>query len=49
MPARNLHKAAQTIVVQHSGEFPTTYAEIAVLPGVSRSTAGVVLSLSLGQ
>ncbi|WP_146226679.1 A/G-specific adenine glycosylase [Serratia symbiotica] len=47
--ARNLHKAAQTIVVQHSGEFPTTYADIAALPGIGRSTAGAVLSLALGQ
>lgn len=47
--ARNLHKAAQTILVQHSGEFPTTYADIAALPGVGRSTAGAVLSLALDQ
>lgn len=47
--ARNLHKAAQTIVAQHGGEFPTTFAEIADLPGVGRSTAGAVLSLALGQ
>lgn len=47
--ARNLHKAAQTVVRQHGGEFPTTFEEVAALPGVGRSTAGAVLSLSLGQ
>jgi A/G-specific adenine glycosylase len=47
--ARNLHKAAQTIVAQHGGEFPTTFAEIVDLPGVGRSTAGAILSLALGQ
>ncbi|MEH2919637.1 A/G-specific adenine glycosylase [Samsonia erythrinae] len=47
--ARNLHKAAQTIVSRHGGEFPTTFDEVAALPGVGRSTAGAVLSLSLGQ
>ncbi|MGW1442431.1 A/G-specific adenine glycosylase [Serratia rhizosphaerae] len=47
--ARNLHKAAQTIVAQHGGEFPTSFEEIAALPGIGRSTAGAILSLSLGQ
>jgi A/G-specific adenine glycosylase len=47
--ARNLHKAAQTIVAQHGGEFPTTFEEIHALPGIGRSTAGAVLSLALGQ
>lgn len=42
--ARNLHKAAQTIVAQHNGEFPTTFEEVNALPGVGRSTAGAVLS-----
>lgn len=47
--ARNLHKAAQTIVAQHNGEFPTTFEEVNALSGVGRSTAGAILSLSLGQ
>ncbi|QTF09626.1 A/G-specific adenine glycosylase [Brenneria izadpanahii] len=47
--ARNLHKAAQTIVARHGGEFPMTFDEVADLPGVGRSTAGAILSLSLGQ
>jgi A/G-specific adenine glycosylase len=47
--ARNLHRAAQTIVAQYGGEFPTSFAEIVALPGVGRSTAGAILSLALGQ
>ncbi|MBG6247141.1 MULTISPECIES: NUDIX domain-containing protein [Symbiopectobacterium] len=47
--ARNLHKAAQSIVEQHGGEFPTTLDAVCALPGVGRFTAGAVLSLSLGQ
>lgn len=47
--ARNLHKAAQIIVAQYGGEFPTNFADVVALPGVGRSTAGAILSLSLGQ
>ncbi len=47
--ARNLHKAAQTVVNLHAGEFPTTFEAVAALPGVGRYTAGAVLSLSLAQ
>jgi len=47
--ARNLHKAAQMVTNQHGGVFPETFAEVAALPGVGRSTAGAILSLSLGK
>ncbi|XBS69119.1 A/G-specific adenine glycosylase [Acerihabitans sp. KWT182] len=47
--ARNLHQAAQLIVSRHQGEFPESFADIAALPGIGRSTAGAVLSLALGQ
>lgn len=47
--ARNLHKAAQVIANHHDGVFPTTLDEVMALPGVGRSTAGAVLSLSLSQ
>jgi A/G-specific adenine glycosylase len=43
------HKAAQQVATQHGGEFPQTFDEVAALPGVGRSTAGAILSLSLGQ
>ncbi|ABV86435.1 A/G-specific adenine glycosylase [Shewanella pealeana] len=46
--ARNLHKAAQTMQSQFSGEFPTDFDDVLALPGIGRSTAGAVLSLSLG-
>jgi A/G-specific adenine glycosylase len=47
--ARNLHKAAQQVASLHGGEFPQTFDEVAALPGVGRSTAGAILSLSLGS
>ena len=47
--ARNLHKAAKRVAEQHGGVFPQTFDDVAALPGVGRSTAGAILSLSLGQ
>lgn len=46
---RNLHKAAKQVVEKHGGQFPETFDDVAALPGVGRSTAGAILSLSLGQ
>lgn len=45
--ARNLHKAAQIIRDQYAGEFPTNIEQVIALPGIGRSTAGAILSLSL--
>ncbi|RYV02657.1 A/G-specific adenine glycosylase [Shewanella sp. OPT22] len=47
--ARNLHKAAQIIRDKHQGKFPTQFDDVIELPGIGRSTAGAVLSLSLGK
>ncbi|MGK9175029.1 A/G-specific adenine glycosylase [Yokenella regensburgei] len=47
--ARNLHKAAKQVAEKHGGEFPETFEEVEALPGVGRSTAGAILSLSLGK
>lgn len=47
--ARNLQKAAQALVEQFKGEFPATVDEVATLPGIGRSTAGAILSLSRQQ
>ncbi|MEM9334181.1 MAG: A/G-specific adenine glycosylase [Pseudomonadota bacterium] len=47
--ARNLHRAAQQIRDSHAGRFPRTFDEVAALPGVGRSTAGAILSLSHGD
>ncbi len=46
---RNLHKAAIMIRDEFKGEFPATFDEILSLPGIGRSTAGAILSISLGQ
>ncbi len=47
--ARNLHRAAQEIVERFDGRFPEYHAAWQSLPGVGRSTAGAILSLSMGQ
>ena len=47
--ARNLHKAAQQIVADYDGELPATLDELVALPGIGRSTAGAILSLSMQQ
>jgi A/G-specific adenine glycosylase len=47
--ARNLHKAAQQIRDQHSGEFPSDYDDVLELPGIGRSTAGAILSIAHQQ
>ena len=47
--ARNLHKAARTIVEEHGGRFPDTLAELDQLSGIGRSTAGAILALAHGR
>jgi len=47
--ARNLHKTAQIIEHEFKGNFPTDIEQVIALPGIGRSTAGAILSLSLGQ
>ncbi|NNJ92396.1 MAG: A/G-specific adenine glycosylase [Gammaproteobacteria bacterium] len=46
--ARNLHKTAQTIASVYKGKFPEEIHEMEKLPGIGRSTAGAILSLSRG-
>lgn len=46
--ARNLHKTAKLVVEQHGGEFPRSVEALAELPGIGRSTAGAIASLSMG-
>jgi A/G-specific adenine glycosylase len=46
--ARNLHRAAQTIVRQHGGLFPKAFDDIVALPGVGPSTAGAVAVFAFG-
>ncbi|WP_159565947.1 A/G-specific adenine glycosylase [Budvicia diplopodorum] len=47
--ARNLHKTAKKIADEHQGIFPTDFETVNALPGIGRSTAGAVLSLSQNQ
>lgn len=47
--ARNLHKAAKKVANSHQGIFPTDFETVNALPGIGRSTAGAVLSLSQNQ
>lgn len=44
--ARNLHKAAKLAVEYHKGDLPSDIDELIALPGIGRSTAGAILSLS---
>lgn len=45
--ARNLQKTAQIIVNQYAGEFPRNVEALTELPGIGRSTAGAIASLSM--
>ena len=47
--ARNLHKASQIIRDQHSAIFPDDFSHVIKLPGIGKSTAGAILSLSLNK
>lgn len=46
--ARNLHRCAQIIFTQYHGEFPNNVDQLSELPGIGRSTAGAILSFSMG-
>ena len=47
--ARNLQKAAQTIVSDYDGIFPDTYQKVLALSGIGDYTAGAVLSIAFQQ
>ena len=47
--ARNLHKAARQIRDRHGGRFPADIEDVLALPGIGRSTAAAILSLSKNQ
>ena len=47
--ARNLHKTAQQIVLEHKGRFPRDYSALLSLPGIGPSTAAAILSQALDQ
>ena len=47
--ARNMHKAAQKLVDDWQGEFPMTQEGVCELPGIGRSTAAAILSISRNE
>ncbi|MBI5612394.1 MAG: A/G-specific adenine glycosylase [Gammaproteobacteria bacterium] len=47
--ARNLKRAAETIVTEHAGRFPTDIEQVRALPGIGRSTAGAILAFAFDQ
>jgi A/G-specific adenine glycosylase len=47
--ARNLHRAARTILERFGGELPSTPEELLELPGVGRYTAGAVASIAFDR
>jgi A/G-specific adenine glycosylase len=47
--ARHLHASAKIIQQTLGGHFPTELETLLELPGISRSTAGAILALALGQ
>ncbi len=46
---RNLQKAAQVIMAQHSGVFPHNHKDVLALPGIGAYTAGAICSIAFGQ
>ena len=46
--ARNLQKAAKMVMENHAGEFPQSVEQLEQLPGIGRSTAGAIASISMG-
>jgi A/G-specific adenine glycosylase len=47
--ARNLHRAAQTVVDAHGGQFPLSVGEVEALPGIGRSTAAAIVAFATGK
>lgn len=47
--ARNLHKCAKQVSDEYAGKFPQTVEELVSLPGIGRSTAGAIASISFGK
>ena len=47
--ARNIHKAAQLIVKEHQGQFPSTYETLLALPGIGPYTAGAIASIAFQE
>lgn len=46
---RNMQKAAQQIMADQEGHFPSSYQQILDLPGIGPYTAGAIASIAFGQ
>ena len=46
---RNLKRAAQVIVNDHNGVFPTEHRDVLALPGIGPYTAGAICSIAFNQ
>lgn len=46
--ARNLRRAARTVVADHGGTLPRAYDDLAALPGIGPYTAGAISSIAFG-
>jgi A/G-specific adenine glycosylase len=47
--ARNLHRCAKEVVMNHGGVFPRTYDELLTLPGIGTYTAAAMASICFGE
>ena len=47
--ARNLHRCAEVIVSEHGGRFPSDPEQLALLPGIGRSTAAAIAAFAFGR
>lgn len=47
--ARNLHKCAQVVIQQYSGQFPPTEKELLTLPGIGPYTAAAIAAIAFDQ
>jgi len=47
--ARNLHCAAQVVIIDHGGELPPNMDALLSLPGIGRYTAGAIASIAFGM
>ncbi len=47
--ARNLQKAAKTVLSEYGGEMPHTYAQLRKLSGIGDYTAGAIASIAFGE
>ncbi len=47
--ARNLRRAAQAVMTEHGGIFPSDFDSALSLPGIGRYTAGAILSIAFGR